>query len=536
LLPGSASCRVLVTSRSSLPDLAGARLIDLDVLDGDEARALLGRIAGAERLNAEPEATVRVLGACAGLPLAIRIAGARLVTRSGWKVETLASRLADTRRRIDEFRVGDLAIRACFQVSLGSLPAAGTRRVDPTRAFRLLGLWQGPSIGLPAAAALLGQPEDDVAEALEALVDAHLLQCPAAERYRFHDLLRAYAAQQAEDAETEQDRGDAVRRVLTWYLHTVEAAAKIISPHHARVPLGAAGFVRPPLEFASLDHALGWCETERQGLVSATRQAAENGFHEIAWKLPAAAMSFFYRRSHWANWMTTHRIGLASARELGDKLAEAWMLNNLGMAFGLQRMEEAVRCFEQALAIYREIGDIQGETKAANNVAHAHLQMRRFAEAFDAAQRSLRIQRQTGNRYGEGIALGNLGDAGRELGRFHEASDHLQQALVIFRGLGDQHSEADSLSDLGDVYLTMDRITDALSCLNESLSIWREIGERHGQAATLKRLGLALRRAGRPGEARASLSEAHRIFEELGDHAQAAQVHIGLAELTEMAR
>jgi DNA-binding SARP family transcriptional activator/tetratricopeptide (TPR) repeat protein len=555
LLPGSASCRVLITSRNSLPDLAGARLIDLDVLDGDEARALLTRIVGAERLNAEPEATAQVLDACAGLPLAIRIAGARLVTRSGWKIQTLASRLADTRRRIDELRAGDLAVRACFQVSFGSLPGvgasgragavggssrgngavSGTRGVDPARAFRLLGLWQGPSIGLPAAAALLGKPEDDVAEALEVLVDAHLLQCPAAERYRFHDLLRAYALEQAEAEETEQERDAAVRRVLTWYLHTVEAAAVIISPHHARVPLGAADFVRPPLEFASLDHALGWCETERPGLVIATRQAAESGLHEIAWKLPAAAMSFFYRRSHWANWMATHQIGLKSARTLGDRLAEAWMLNNLGMAFGLQRMEEAIGCFEQALALYREIGDTQGETKAANNVAQAHLQLRRFEEAFDAAQRSLRIQRQAGNRYGEGIALGNLGDAGRELGRFHEASDHLQQALGIFRGLGDQHSEADVLSDLGDVHLGLGRVDEAFGCLSQSLAIRRAVGDRHGQAATLKRLGVALRRAGRPDEARASLSDAHRIFEELGDHGQAAEVHTGLLELSEMA-
>jgi len=536
LLPGSASCGVLVTSRGRLPDLVGSRLVDLDVLDKDEARALLVRIVGARRLAAEPEATAEVLAACAGLPLAIRIAGARLATRTGWTIKTLARRLADEHRRIDEFRVGDLAIRACFQVSFATLPAADAGGVDPARAFRLLGLWQGPSIGLAAAAALVGEPEDDVADALEVLVDAHLLQSPAAERYRCHDLLRVYAAERAEAEEARQDRDDAVRRVLTWYLHTAEAAACVISPHHTRVALDAGDLLVAPLAFGSLEEALRWCETERAGLVAATKQAAGYGLHEIAWKLPAAAMSFFYRRSHWANWVTTHEAGLDSARKLGDRRAEAWMLNNLGMAFGLQRMEEAVGCFEQALAIDREIGDLQGETRAANNVATANFRLRRFEKALDAAERSLVIQRQAGNRYGEGIALGNLGCACRELGRLDDAVDRLQRALVIFRELRDQRAEAESLSDLGGVYIALDRVDQAIGCLGDSLAIWQAIGDRRGQAATLTLLGRARHQQGRRGDARELLIEAYRIFEELGDQSQAAELRSGLAELTEAAR
>jgi DNA-binding SARP family transcriptional activator len=535
LVPGSVSCGVLITSRNLLPDLAGSRLVDLDVLNDDEARALLAEIVGAERLGAEPDATDQVLAACAGLPLAIRIAGVRLAARTGWTIQALAGRLADERRRIDEFKAGDLAVRACFQVSFGTLSAAGPGRPDPARAFRLLGLWRGPSISLPAVSALLAEPEDNVAESLEMLVDAHLLQSMTAERYRFHDLLRVYAAEKAEAEETQQDRDEAVLRVLTWYLHTAEAAGRVISPQHARVPLTGGHLVRPPLAFASLQHALDWCETERADLVAAAGQAATSGLHEIAWKLPAAAMSFFYRRSHWADWVATHSGGLDSARILGDRLAEAWMLNNLGMAFGLQRKEQAVGCFEEALAIYREIGDQQGQARAANNVAQACLRLCRFPEALQAARRSLAVQQRAGDRYGEGIALGNLGDACRELGRFDEAIDRLEQALVIFRELSDQHSEADSLSDLGEVYLAMGRLGDALSCLRASLAIWRANGERHGQAATLSRLGLAHKRAGRPKEARELLSEAHFIFAELGDLGQAAEVKAGLAELTESA-
>jgi DNA-binding SARP family transcriptional activator len=535
LVPGSVSCGVLITSRGLLPDLVGGHLVDLDVLDGVEARVLLARIVGAQRLDAEPDATDRVLAACARLPLAIRIAGVRLATRTRWTIAALADKLADERRRIDEFKAGDLAVRACFQVSFYSLPASRPGRPDPARAFRLLGLWNGPSISLPAASALLAEPEDRVADALEMLVDAHLLQSLDAERYRLHDLLRVYAAEKAVAEEAEQDRNEAVLRVLTWYLHTAEAAGRVISPQHARVPLGDGHLQRPPLVFTSLEPALDWCETARADLVAAASQAASSGLHEIAWKLPAAAMSFFYRRSHWADWVATHESGLDSARMLGDRLAEAWMLNNLGMVLGLQRKEQAVGCFEEALAIYREIGDRPGQARAANNVAQACLRLSRFPEALEAARSSLVVQRQAGIRYGEGIALGNLGDACRELGRYGESTDHLERALVIFRELGDQHSEADSLSDLGDVYLTMGRLNDALSCLRASLAIWRTHGERHGQAATLSRLGLATKHAGRPEEARELLSEAHLIFAELGDFSEAAEIAAALAELTEAA-
>jgi DNA-binding SARP family transcriptional activator len=535
LVPGSVSCGVLITSRSLLPDLAGGFLIDLDVLDDEEARTLLATIVGAERLNAEPDAADRVLAACAGLPLAIRIAGVRLATRTGWTIATLAGRLADERRRIDEFKAGDLAVRTCFEVSFDSLGAAGPGRPDPARTFRLLGLWHGPSISLPAASALLAEPQDRVADALEILVDAHLLQSLTADRYRLHDLLRVYAAEKAEAQETEQDRDEAVFRVLTWYLHAAEAAGRVISPQHARVPLTDGGVPQPPLAFTSLENALDWCETARADLVAAAGQAAASGLHEIAWKLPAALMSFFYRRSHWADWVATHEAGLDSARILGDRLAEAWMLNNLGMVFGLRRWEQAVGCFEESLGIYREIGDQSGQARAANNVAQACLRLSRFPEALEAARRSLVVQRQAGDRYGEGIALGNLGDACRELERFDEAIDHLERALVIFRALGDQHSEADSLSDLGDVYLTMGRLDDALSCLRASLAIWQAHGERHGQAATLSRLGLASKHAGRPEEARELLSEARFILVELGDLSEAAQIEAGLAELTEAA-
>ncbi len=528
LLPGSASCAVIVTTRSRLPDLPVTRLVDLDVLDETSARALFTSIVGARRAEAEAEATGEVLAACAGLPLAIRIAGARLAARAGWTVRTLASRLNSEQRRLDELKAGDLAVRATFEVSFASLPPGQEPDgVDAARAFRLLGLWPGPAISLPAAAALFGQPETGVEDVLEQLVDAHLLESPGPGVYRFHDLLRVYSAERSR-AEQAEHRREAVRRILVWYLHTAEAAAQVISPHHTRVPLGEPLAWVQPLDFASLEDALSWCEGERVNLVAAVRQASADGLHDISWRLAAAAMSFFYRHSHWADWIDTHQIGLASARELGDRLAEAWMLHNLGMAYGAQGLPESVACFEQAVDIYREIGDARSEARALNNLVHAQLELGRYEEVLEAAQSSLEMQRSLGKRYGEGITLNILGLALRGLGRFAEADEQFQQALAIFQELGEKHAEADTLSDLAQMYLDTDRVDDALGRLNESAAIRRHIGDRHGQARTLSLLGFAWRAAGKPDEAYRSLTQAQRIFEELGDHVQAAKIRAEL--------
>ena len=238
LLPGTASCAVMVTSRSRLPDLVGGGLVHLEVLDDAEALTMFSRIVGTARAAAEPDATAEVLVACAGLPLAIRICAARLAARQTWSIRSLADRLHDEHRRLDELKVGDLAVRASFEVSLASLPpvVAGSR-VPPAHALRMLGLWPGSTISLPAAAALLGEPEAEVADTLEFLVDAHLLESPAPDCYSFHDLVRVYAAERALADEPDQDRRDAVHRLTAWYLFTASAADAVVASQRDKVAL-----------------------------------------------------------------------------------------------------------------------------------------------------------------------------------------------------------------------------------------------------------------------------------------------------------
>ena len=373
LLPGSASSAVLVTTRSRMPDLASTKLVDLNVLDDDEALKLFVKVVGEERAAAEPEATAELLDACAGLPLAIRICAARLVTRSGWTIRAMAGRLTDEHRRLDEMRAGDLAVRASFEVSFTSLPPSTDKQgIDPALAFRLLGLWQGPSISAAAAAALFGVPEYSAEDALEVLVDTHLLESVATDRYRFHDLLRVYAAERAEADLLAAERDAAVTRLLTWYMRTADAAATAVSPHRYNIVLEPAGTDPPPLAFADVDDALAWYDSERANLVAATRQAAASGLHDIAWRLPAPLFSMFNRRGNWADCIATHHVALDSARQAGNRHGEAWVLNNLGDALGVTRDPEGIAYLERSLAIRREIGDRIGEAQAANNLADTY--------------------------------------------------------------------------------------------------------------------------------------------------------------------
>jgi tetratricopeptide (TPR) repeat protein len=532
LLPGTGSCAVIVTSRHRLSDLAGSQLVDLDVLDDREAAELFTRIIGTERADAEPGPVGDVLAVCAGLPLAIRIAGARLTARRSWSVRTLADRLADQRRRMDEFTAGDLAVRATFGVSFDALHRPANRNgIDPGQVFRLLGVWQGPSIGLPAAAALIGEQEGPVADALEVLVDANLLESPAPDRYRLHDLLRAYAAERAEADEAPQAIEDAVRRVLSWYLHTADAAGRVVAPYLDGVPLDPPQPGSEPLAFAAADQALEWCELERANLVAATRQAASYRLHDIAWKLPAGMKVCLDRLGYRTEWLTTHHIALASARELGDRAGEAWVLTNLGMVLGQQRAQDAVGYFEQALAIYREIGDRRYEAQVANNLAFCYLILGRHEEAVAALLGALELQREVGRRYGEGVALCNLGEAYVELGRHDEAITSSQEALTIAREVGSVRDEGYALHNLGRAHLEQGRLAEAADLFDQALAIHRAAGDRFGEAQDLQRIGIARARDGRLAGAREVWTRARVLFEGLSEDGRAAEIGARLDKL-----
>jgi DNA-binding SARP family transcriptional activator/tetratricopeptide (TPR) repeat protein len=528
LLPGSSSCAVLVTTRNRTPDLVSTRFVDLNVLEDIEALALFARIVGEERAAAEPDATAEVLVACAGLPLAIRICAARLAARSQWRVATLAGRLRNVHRRLDELSIGDLAVRASFQVSYDSLKSPG-RGIDPARVFRLLGLWQGSSISLAAASALVGAPEDDTADALETLVDANLLESPAPDWYRFHDLLRVYATERAEAEEVESARGEAVERLLRWYLDTAEAAANAVSPGRYLMPRepGAADCL--PLEFAGIEHALAWYGDERANVVIATRQAAATGLHDVAWRLPPTLFPVFNRWNNWADCVTAHRVAADSARKAEDRLGEAWVLNQLGFALTKLHQAEAFGHLERALGIRREFGDTLGEAQTAIALGEAHRSMNGPGEAaLTNVRRAVDLLRPLGVSALLGVAINNLGFVYYGLGDLDSAAKCFEES----RDMGGQ-AEGYALDNLGCVYRDLRRPDDAIASFGESVLKHRASGDLRAEARALKNLGEVRREIGSTAAAREALARAVEIFEQVADQPEAAETASLLASLAE---
>jgi DNA-binding SARP family transcriptional activator/tetratricopeptide (TPR) repeat protein len=530
LLPGSSSCAVLVTTRNRTPDLVSTRFVDLNVLEDIEALALFSRVVGPERAAAEPDATAEVLVACAGLPLAIRICAARLAARSQWRIATLASRLRSEHRRLDELSIGDLAVRASFQVSYDSLrPIA--RGVDPARVFRLLGLWQGTRISLAGAAALVGVPEDDAADALEMLVDANLLESPAPDWYRFHDLLRVYATERAEAEESESTRDGALRHLLSWYLETAEAAADTVAPHRYHVVREPSAESRTSA-FDSVDEALSWYDDERINVAAMTRQAAAAGLHEIAWRLPAALFPLVNRRSQWADGVITLRVAAESGRACGNGLGEGLVLYQLGWALARLRDETAFGYLERALAIRRGLGDTIGEAQAAIGLGEGYLKVRGVgADALRYLQLAVDLLRPAGASSVLGIALNNLGEVYWELGDLDSAAKRYSEARDIFHELGVQ-GEGHALHNLARVYLHLGRTDEAIACLMDALPQHRSHGDLVGEATALRYVGLAQEKIGDVAAARTSWTAALAIFEQIGEEAESSEVTAALASLS----
>jgi tetratricopeptide (TPR) repeat protein len=339
-----------------------------------------------------------------------------------------------------------------------------------------------------------------------------------ADRYRMHDLLRVYAAERAAEEDTPAARQAAIQRLLSWYLHTADAACSILRPHRPRIKLDPPVTGSRPGDFASYEEALEWCERERVNLVPATRLAAAIGDHLTAWQLPAALIDYFYLRKPWHDWITTHEIGLDSARVLGDSPGEAGMLTGLGVAYyDIRRVDDAIDCLEQARPTWRRLGFTLQEAFTLYALGAAYQDTGRLTEALGHLEHSLSLWRKLGNHWGQGVVLRQLGDTYRNLRRFDEAIATLREAWAICRDSDDSYGVAHILHDLGSAYLDLARPAKAVDYLRQALVIRREIADRQGEARTLRRLGHVYRSLGQTSNARSCLRESLAVFEDLGD-------------------
>jgi DNA-binding SARP family transcriptional activator len=288
LLPGGPGCAALITSRGSMFGLESSRTVELGPMNEPETRKLFTRIVGPRRASLEPEPVARLLGFCAGLPLAVRVAACRLASRPAWSVGTLLNRLVGQHDCLGELHVGDLSVREAFAVSYGNLPGPDARSsLNPARTFRMLALAAGSDISVPAAAALLAQPAEVTEQELELLVDLHLLESPCVSRYRFHDLLRIYARGCAFDEEDPGALRDAIRALHTWYLGTAQAAVQVISSSGPQAGVGGRPTGGEPPTFADRNQALAWAQAEQANLAACLQQAARLGSPGTARRLQA---------------------------------------------------------------------------------------------------------------------------------------------------------------------------------------------------------------------------------------------------------
>lgn len=524
LLPGRAGVLVVVTSRDMMAGLAaidGAHLFPLEPLAPVESWTLLDRIVADDRVRQERTAVSELAQLCGHLPLALRLAAAKLNTQPGHTVRSLVTRIRG-RERLSSLQLpGDppSAVRRAFDHSYLALdPPTG-------RLFRRLALAPGPDLTVPVAAALLDGTVGEAEPMLEALVSASLVDEHLPGRYRLHDLIHHYAAGLADHEDTPAQRESAVRRVLAWYLHTADAATATLDPHRRRtVRLDPGGPNRWPLRFASYDEALAWCEAERANLVAAVGRAAELGIDELAWQLPIGLFGFLELRRYWSDWISTHRIGLASARRIGAAAGQAWMLNSLGIAHKqLGRLDRATEYYRQALALRRETGDRHGEAITSNNLGTAANEAGRRHEAIAHYEYALAVFRETADRWGEGVALSNLGECHRLLRAFAAAADYYEQALAIRRELGDRRGEGIVMHNIAEAHRAQGQLAEAVASYREALLVRDAVGDRWGVARTLANLGKALAAAGDSAAATRSWEQALGIFRELGD-AQATWV------------
>ncbi len=518
LLPGTPGCGVLVTSRSRLAGLEGADVVDLDVLDPGQGVELLAGVVGRERVAAEPEAAEEVARLCGYLPLAVRVAGARLAARAHWGLRRLVARLSDERQLLDELRAGDLEVRASLALSYGGLGS------DQKRAFRRLGLLDAPDFAAWAAAAVLDVPPERSAELVDSLVDAQLLDVsghgPAGRaRYRFHDLIRVYARERATADEPPSARQAALARALGGSLALAYQADQRLVSNAFGVVLGASPRWRPdPLTVDRLvADPLAWFEAERPAMVAAVGQARAEGLDELACGLTGALAPFFAVRGYYDDWRHTLEVALAAARRAGNRRDEAAKLRGLGELSLLQeRLDDALACFHQAEKAFHAAGDSHGVAIVTSGAGAAQTEAGRFEEAEAYLEQALTGLRTAGDPSSEAWTLRRLGILRRWQGRYELAAARFHQALGVLGGLGEPLAESAVLEALGDVRTLQGHRREARASLDRSLALRREHGDYLGEARALAGLGELHLTEGRHDQAACCLRESLRLWKQLG--------------------
>ncbi|MBQ1023731.1 BTAD domain-containing putative transcriptional regulator [Micromonospora sp. C95] len=533
LLPGNPSSAVLVTSRRRLAGLPGAVHVEVDVFDSVQSIALLSRIAGGDRVQAEADAAAELAELCGQLPLALRIAGARLSARPHWTVEQLASRLENESRRLDELKHGALGIRVSISLTYDNLAD------EARRLFRRLALLDFPAFGGWVSAALLDQPLADAQDLLDELVDAQLVEITGTEgglraQYRLHDLIRVFARERLAVEDSATDRSAALSRVLGALLFLAEQAhGRLHGCDTRQVHSRAERWTFAPEVVARvIRDPLGWLERERLNLVAAVRQTVKVGLIELCWDLAFTSVTLFESRIYLDDWRETHRVALAACRSVGDQRGEAVMLYSTG-SLGIveKRFTDARENLEHSEALFKQLGAEHGVALVSRQLAY----LDRIASDFDNATRryenALGVLLAAGDLTAAAYVLNSMAQTALERGNPAEAKRMLPRALELSRQAGSRRIEAQVLHRLADAHLSAGDHAAAVTAFDETLAVVRDLGDPIGQAYALHGLGLGHLCSGDHEQAERALNEARGLASSTGERMIEARVERSLGEL-----
>ncbi|XVS67779.1 BTAD domain-containing putative transcriptional regulator [Actinosynnema sp. CA-299493] len=566
--PGPGSL-LLLTSRQNMAALAArhaTRVVGVAALCDDEAVSLLGSVIGDDRVARESGPAARLARLCGGMPLALRIAAARLVGRPVGAVAEFAAELTDSERLDGLAVVGDSrTVRTVLNSAYRPLTA------EVARVFRGLGLHPGPTFGGDLGAAVCGLPAAAGRRAVAELAASHLVTPVEQGRYRFHDLIREYARCRVRADEPDHD---GTARLVDWYLAAAFRASRLIDPDRSPVTPTLRHTPAEPPFAPDKRAALAFLDAERANLVPVVAHARENGHLTAAWQLTSLLTSFYDAAGHWHDRVELCRHGAAAAGDLGDTAAEAEMLRALGVAYFMtRRLPEALAASDRALTVARAVGDLAAQGHIHNNMANMHAELRHFDRAVTAhhlavehstaagndlgralAQRNLghtyvrmgrpdlafaplhealRRLRELGHARLEAGTLDTLGEAYLQVGERHRASEHFERALAISRDIGDRWLEWETLLDTGIARLDGGHHASALERFEEALAVSREVGDRHGESSTLGHIGRTLLLVGDLDAAREHLHAALVVRERVPDPYEEAHVHRNLADLAD---
>jgi DNA-binding SARP family transcriptional activator len=533
LLPGTAACAVIITSRVRLTGLAGAYHIGVGVLDTAAGVTLLGRIAGSDRVRAEPESAAALAALGGGLPLALRIVGARLASRPHWKLSRMVERLRDETGRLDELEHANLGVRASISLSYVGLPGAAQQLL------RRLAVLDAPDFAGWVAAALLDISLERAEDVLERLADAQLLLAgldgaTGVVRYRFHDLIRVFARERLAAEEPPAEVRAAGVRALEAWLALAEGAHRGEYGGDNSILHGGAARWPVPVDLAArlLEKPLAWLESERAGLVAAVRQAGSWDLDELCWDLALTSMTLFEAKNYFTEWWDTTEVALAATRRAGNHRGEAATLYSRGsLHCARQQLDQARTVFHLALRSFEDCADEHGQALVVNDLGFIDRLQGRSRSAMRHFARALAGLRAAGDRVAEANTLHNMAGTLLDTGD-HEAGEKLlDDALAISQAAGGRRVEAQVWHRLGEIYLHKGELDRSAHAFGRVLRIVRDRGDRVGETYGLHGLGKVRHREGRHDRAEVSLDQALRLARQVGDRLSEARILLSLGEL-----